>query len=135
MRRVDLLGVDDVPDGTMQMAWVDGTDQVLVVNTGGTIRATFKGDGTVDVAYDTFTVSGHSELPAVGDNVFTSFSVWFGFRYTSADLGPRSRAMKKMGTRRRFFENLRSITTFLIFPTWDDLLATLAFARPPPTAP
>jgi hypothetical protein len=37
-----------------------------------------------------------------------------------------------MGT--RFFENLRSITTFLIFPTWDDLLATLTFARPPPTA-
>ena len=42
------------------------------------------------------------------------------------------RAMEKMGT--RFFENLRSITTFLIFPTWDDLLATLAFARPPPIA-
>lgn len=39
MRRVDLLGVDEVPDGTMQMAWVDGTDQVLVVNTGGAIRA------------------------------------------------------------------------------------------------
>ena len=39
MRRVDLLGVDEVPDGTMQMAWVDGTDQVLVVNTGGTLRA------------------------------------------------------------------------------------------------
>jgi hypothetical protein len=45
------------------------------------------------------------------------------------------RAMKKMGTCSRFFENLRSLTTFLIFPTWDDLLATLAFARPPPTAP
>src|SRR5262245_25168793 len=39
VRRVDLLGVDEVPDGTMQMAWVDGTDQVLVVNVGGTIRA------------------------------------------------------------------------------------------------
>ena len=39
MRRVDLLGVDEVQDGTMQMAWLDGTDQVLVVNTGGTIRA------------------------------------------------------------------------------------------------
>ena len=39
MRRVDLLGVDEVPDGTMRMAWVDGTDQVLVVNVGGTIRA------------------------------------------------------------------------------------------------
>lgn len=44
------------------------------------------------------------------------------------------RAMEKMGARRRFFENLRSITNFLVFPTWDDLLATLAFARPPPTA-
>jgi hypothetical protein len=40
--------------------------------------------------------------------------------------------MEKMGSRSRFFENLRSITPFLIFPT--DLLATLAFARPPPTA-
>ncbi len=39
MRRIDLLGVDEVPDGTMKMAWVDGTDQVLVVNTGGVVRA------------------------------------------------------------------------------------------------
>jgi 3-phenylpropionate/trans-cinnamate dioxygenase ferredoxin subunit len=39
VRRVDLVGVDEVPDGTMRMAWVDGTDQVLVVNTGGTLRA------------------------------------------------------------------------------------------------
>jgi 3-phenylpropionate/trans-cinnamate dioxygenase ferredoxin component len=36
---VDLLAVDEVPDGEMKMAWVDGTDQVLVVNTGGVIRA------------------------------------------------------------------------------------------------
>jgi hypothetical protein len=43
-------------------------------------------------------------------------------------------AMEKMGSHGRFFENLRSITTFVIFPTWGDLLATLAFARPPPTA-
>ncbi len=35
MRRIDLLGIDEVPEGTMQMAWVDGTDQVLVVNTNG----------------------------------------------------------------------------------------------------
>ena len=39
MRRVDLLGVDEVPEGTMKMAFVDGTDQVLVVNTGGKFRA------------------------------------------------------------------------------------------------
>ena len=35
MRRIDLIGVDEVPDGTMKMAWVDGTDQVLVVHNNG----------------------------------------------------------------------------------------------------
>lgn len=39
MRRIDLLGADEVPPGTMKMAYVDGTDQVLVVNTGGEFRA------------------------------------------------------------------------------------------------
>ena len=39
MRRIDLLGVDEVPYGTMKMAFVDGTDQVLVVNTGGELSA------------------------------------------------------------------------------------------------
>ena len=34
MRRIDLVAVEEVPVGTMKMAWVDGTDQVLVVNTG-----------------------------------------------------------------------------------------------------
>jgi 3-phenylpropionate/trans-cinnamate dioxygenase ferredoxin subunit len=39
VRRVDLLGVEEVPEGTMKMAWVDGTDQVLVVHAEGQIRA------------------------------------------------------------------------------------------------
>jgi 3-phenylpropionate/trans-cinnamate dioxygenase ferredoxin component len=39
VRRIDLLGLDEVPDGTMKMAWVDGTDQVLVVNAGGQLSA------------------------------------------------------------------------------------------------
>ena len=39
MRRIDLLALDEVPDGTMKMAWVDGTDPVLVVNTEGRLRA------------------------------------------------------------------------------------------------
>jgi 3-phenylpropionate/trans-cinnamate dioxygenase ferredoxin component len=39
VRRIDLLGLAEVPDGTMKMAWVDGTDPVLVVNLGGAIRA------------------------------------------------------------------------------------------------
>jgi 3-phenylpropionate/trans-cinnamate dioxygenase ferredoxin subunit len=39
MRRIDLLAVHDVGDGEMKMAWVDGTDQVLVINQGGTFTA------------------------------------------------------------------------------------------------
>jgi len=39
VRRIDLRGVDEVPPGTMKMAWVDGTDQVLVVNSNGDLRA------------------------------------------------------------------------------------------------
>ncbi len=39
LRRIDLLGIDEVPEGTMKMAVVDGTDLVLVVNRGGEVRA------------------------------------------------------------------------------------------------
>jgi 3-phenylpropionate/trans-cinnamate dioxygenase ferredoxin subunit len=39
MRRIDLMAVDDVPEGTLKMAWVDGTDQVVVVHANGVIRA------------------------------------------------------------------------------------------------
>jgi 3-phenylpropionate/trans-cinnamate dioxygenase ferredoxin subunit len=39
VRRIDLMSVDEVPEGTMKMAWVDGTDPVLVVNADGRIRA------------------------------------------------------------------------------------------------
>jgi 3-phenylpropionate/trans-cinnamate dioxygenase ferredoxin subunit len=35
VRRIDLVGVDEVADGEMRMVIVDGTDQVLVINTGG----------------------------------------------------------------------------------------------------
>jgi 3-phenylpropionate/trans-cinnamate dioxygenase ferredoxin subunit len=40
MRRIDLLGVDEVADGEMKMVYVDGTDQVLVINNGGDFTAT-----------------------------------------------------------------------------------------------
>ncbi len=38
-RRIDLLASDEVPPGTMQMAWADGTDPVIVVNVDGDVRA------------------------------------------------------------------------------------------------
>ena len=39
MRRIDLLGLDEVPEGTMKMAWVDGTDPVIVIHHDGRIGA------------------------------------------------------------------------------------------------
>ena len=41
----------------------------------------------------------------------------------------------KIGTRKRFFEHLRSITVFLVFPSWRDILETLAFVKPAPRPP
>ena len=40
MRRIDLCGTDEVPEGTMKMLFVDGTDQVLVVHENGAWHAT-----------------------------------------------------------------------------------------------
>jgi 3-phenylpropionate/trans-cinnamate dioxygenase ferredoxin subunit len=35
VRRIDLCGVDEVPEGTMKMVVVDATEQVLVVHVNG----------------------------------------------------------------------------------------------------
>ena len=39
MRRIDLIGTDEIADGEMQMVVVDGTDQVLVINQSGEFTA------------------------------------------------------------------------------------------------
>ncbi len=44
-------------------------------------------------------------------------------------------ARQKLGPRYNFFNKLAAITIYLIFPSWDDLLLTLAFAKPPPLPP
>ena len=38
-RRVDLMGIDEVPEGTLKMGHVDGVEQILVVNLAGELRA------------------------------------------------------------------------------------------------
>jgi 3-phenylpropionate/trans-cinnamate dioxygenase ferredoxin subunit len=38
-RRIDLGAAADLAPGTMQLAWVDGTEPILLVNVEGTIRA------------------------------------------------------------------------------------------------
>jgi hypothetical protein len=57
--------------------------------------------------------------------------------HTVCDIGDeRWRAARtKLGPRYNFFSKLAAITTYLIFPSWQDLLLTLAFAKPPPIPP
>ena len=38
-RRIDLVGVDEIADGEMQMVWVDATDPVLVIHNNGGFTA------------------------------------------------------------------------------------------------
>ena len=44
-------------------------------------------------------------------------------------------ARSKVSSRAQFFSRLAAITTFLIFPSWDDLVQTMAFLKPPPQPP
>ena len=57
--------------------------------------------------------------------------------HTVCDLGGRAwrAARRTLVTRTGFFHHLRAITTYLVFPSWDHLLGTLAFTRPPPLPP
>jgi hypothetical protein len=57
--------------------------------------------------------------------------------HTVCELGDRAwrAAMRELVTRQGFFQSLRTVTAYLVFPSRDDLLATLAFARPPPLGP
>lgn len=41
-------------------------------------------------------------------------------------------ARKSRGSRKRFFEHLRTITAYLLFPTWNALLRTILTGVPPP---
>jgi hypothetical protein len=57
--------------------------------------------------------------------------------HTVCDIGDElwRAARSKLGPRYNFFSKLAAITTYLMFPSWDDLLLTLAFAKPPPIPP
>ena len=54
--------------------------------------------------------------------------------HTVADLADAlwRAARKAVGTRKRFFEDLRALTTYLVFPTWALLVETLTAGKPPP---
>jgi hypothetical protein len=57
--------------------------------------------------------------------------------HTVCDIGDElwRNARHKLGPRYNFFSKLAAITIYLIFTSWEDLLLTLAFAKPPPIPP
>lgn len=57
--------------------------------------------------------------------------------HTVADLVDEAwkAARAAVGARRRFFEDLRAITTYLVFPAWGELVETLRTGRAPPAIP
>jgi len=57
--------------------------------------------------------------------------------HTVCDIGDElwRNARAKLGPRYNFFSKLAAITIYLIFTSWEDLLLTLAFAKPPPIPP
>jgi hypothetical protein len=75
---------------------------------------------------------GHQHLSAVAILNLLAFAF-----HTVADLTHDLwlQAVNKAGARSRFFEHLRAITVFLVFPSWQSLLNTLAFAQPPSQPP
>jgi hypothetical protein len=44
-------------------------------------------------------------------------------------------ALQQIGARAHFFSHLRAITAYILFPSWSDLLQTLAGAIPQPRPP
>ena len=57
--------------------------------------------------------------------------------HTVCDLADRAwkAARRELVTRQGFFHTIVALTKYLVFPSWDNLLGTMAFARPPPQAP
>jgi hypothetical protein len=57
--------------------------------------------------------------------------------HTVCDLGGRAwkAARRELVTRQGFYHAMRALTSYLVFPSWDHLLETLAFMRPPPLGP
>ena len=72
---------------------------------------------------------GPANLPVVPD--LLAFAA-----HTACDLGAaaRQRARRTLGTRRRLFDHVRTITAHVVFPSWTGPVATPVTGVPPPAA-
>jgi hypothetical protein len=75
----------------------------------------------------------------IRSNVGTGMSRPCSASNLAVDSRPADRAWKaarrELVTRQGFFHALRTLTSYLVFPSWDNLLETMAFKRPPPLGP
>ena len=57
--------------------------------------------------------------------------------HTVCDLAESAwqRARQAVSSRKQFFETLQAMTAYLVFPSWQHLIETLAFERSPPKPP
>jgi hypothetical protein len=70
-------------------------------------------------------------------SVLASLNLLAFAMHTVCDIADRlwRQARQKLGPRYNFFNMLSSATSLLIFPSWEDLLLTIAFAKPAPAPP
>ena len=75
---------------------------------------------------------GHGEINLAA--VLATMNLLAFAMHTVADLidDAWQAARVAVGSRKRFFEDLRAITTYLVFPTWAALIETLRSGLPPP---
>ena len=75
--------------------------------------------------------------PAKSSAVLATLNLLAFACHTVCDLGGRAwkAARRELVTRQGFFHCMRALTSYLVFPSWDHLLETLAFMRPPPLGP
>lgn len=76
---------------------------------------------------------GHANLAAV----LATINLLAFAMHTVADLVDRAwqQARMAIGSRKRFFEDLRAVTTYLVFPSWVALVETLRSGKPPLAVP
>jgi hypothetical protein len=115
-----------------------GTDNVVELAAGGRARWKIENE-TFNVlknnGYNLEHSFGHGKQNLAA--ILVSLNLLAFAMHTVCDIGDKlwRNARTKLGPRYNFFSKLAAITTYLIFPSWDDLLLTLAFAKPPPIPP
>ena len=73
---------------------------------------------------------------AVADKVRWAGALFIGHNTPEAAgdylAGPSQKTWQLLGARTRLFEHIRTITAYLVFPSWDSLFRSIRTGLPPP---